>query len=62
MSRCKATETGDPPDGVGTEPERSAGKEILRNEAYNKYAAVTKDEGNAADGGFPATSWRARSL
>jgi hypothetical protein len=26
--------------------------EILKNEAYFGYAAVTKDEGNAADGLF----------
>ena len=28
--------------------------EILRNEAYLMYAAMTKDEGNAADGRFSA--------
>ncbi len=30
--------------------------EIPRNEAYIKYAAVTRDEGNAADGRFQAAS------
>jgi hypothetical protein len=30
--------------------------EIPRNEAYMKYAAVTRDEGNAADGLFPTAS------
>ena len=30
--------------------------EIPRNEAYIKYAAVTRDEGNAADGRFKAAS------
>ena len=29
--------------------------EILRNEAYWRYAAMTKDEGNAADGRFSPT-------
>jgi hypothetical protein len=28
---------------------------ILRREAYIKYVAATKDEGNAADGRFSAT-------
>ena len=29
------------------------GLRILRSEAYNRYAAATKDERNAADGLFP---------
>jgi hypothetical protein len=35
---------------------RCKASEILRNEAYMEYAAVTKDEGNAADGCFAAAS------
>jgi len=31
------TRPGTRPGGVGTEPERSAGKEIPRNEAYDLY-------------------------
>jgi len=33
---------------------RRKAPEILRNEAYYEYAAVTKDEGNEADGHFSA--------
>jgi hypothetical protein len=35
---------------------RCKAHEILRNEAYMQYAAMTKDECNAADGRFPTTS------
>jgi len=34
---------------------RCKAAEILRNEAYLRYAAMTKDEGNAADDRFSAT-------
>jgi hypothetical protein len=33
---------------------RCKAPEILRNEAYLMYVAMTKDEGNAADGRFSA--------
>jgi hypothetical protein len=33
---------------------RCKAPEILRNEAYLEYAAMMKDEGNAADGHFSA--------
>jgi hypothetical protein len=33
---------------------RCKAPEILRNEAYLMYAAMTKDEGNAADERFSA--------
>jgi hypothetical protein len=35
---------------------RCKASEIPRNEAYYKYAAMTRDEGNAADGRFPTAS------
>jgi len=35
---------------------RCKASEIPRSEAYIKYAAVTRDEGNAADGRFPTAS------
>jgi len=36
---------------------RCKAHEILRNEAYGvQYAAMTKDECNAADGRFPTAS------
>ncbi len=35
---------------------RCKASEIPRNEAYIEYAAVTRDEDNAADGGFPTAS------
>ena len=36
---------------------RCKAHEILRNEAYYEYAAVTKDECNATDRRFPTDSW-----
>jgi hypothetical protein len=36
---------------------RCKASEALRNEAYFLYAAVTKNEDNAADGRFPTASW-----
>jgi hypothetical protein len=35
---------------------RCKAHEILRNEAYYEYAAMTKDECNAADGRFTTAS------
>jgi hypothetical protein len=53
-SRDKAPETRDPSrrDGPKHHPRC---EEIQRNEAYIKYAAVTKDEGNAVYEPFSAT-------
>ena len=64
MSRCKASETGDPPTGLGVQAKRG---QIPRNEAYIEVRRSasgpeglrpggTRDEGNAADGGFPTAS------
>jgi tetratricopeptide (TPR) repeat protein len=41
---------------------RCKASEIPRNEAYLKYTAVTRDEGNAADGRFPTASLGAVAL
>ena len=35
---------------------RCKAHEIMRNEAYYEYAAMTKDECNTADGRFPTAS------
>jgi len=35
---------------------RCKASEILKNEAYIEVRAVTRDEGNAADGHFPTAS------
>jgi hypothetical protein len=41
---------------------RYKASEIPRNEVYEKYSAVTRDEGNEVDGRFPTTSLRGRLL
>jgi hypothetical protein len=64
MTRCKASETGDPPAGWGVQAKRG---QIPRNEAYIEVRRSasglkglrpggTRDEGNAADGRFPTAS------
>ena len=39
---------------------RCKAREVLRSEAYMKYAAVTRDERNAADGRLSTASTEAR--